>query len=133
MKHLILALCLMASTASADVVIENDLGGSLNRYAREFKAYQKSGERVEIAGRCASACTIYIALPNACIHPEAKLGFHTATAFGLAPSEAGNKWVAQFYPAKLKAKFMGEYSKSLGFTWLRGHEVLAMNPRAKAC
>lgn len=135
MNRLILAVMLALSTPALaePVVIENDLGGSINRYIRKYNEYKASGQRVEIEGRCASACTIYMALPNACIHPDAKFGFHTATAAGLFPSAEGNKWVAQFYPPELRKRFLGQYSKSLGFTWLRGHEVLAMNPKAKRC
>lgn len=132
LKSMILSLCLATTTAHAEV-ITNDLGGSLNRYYREYKKFISSGEIVEIKGRCASACTIFIALPNACIHTDAKLGFHSATAFGLFQSKEGNEWVAKFYPPELRNRFLTKYSNSLGFTWLSGSDVLAMKPKAKPC
>jgi hypothetical protein len=54
------------------VIIENDGGGLpapyINRLIKQ--------EAMEIRGYCASSCTIYLANPNACLHPQAVLLFH---------------------------------------------------------
>jgi hypothetical protein len=57
-------------------IIQWDLGGRVDYYKAASEHYQRSGQWVMIAGRCTSACTLALGLPNVCVWPEAVLGFH---------------------------------------------------------
>jgi len=82
MRGLAAILIALALTGPAHAVtITNDNGGTLEEYWQRWLAYAKSGEWVELRGVCASACTIYLALPNACVGKRSKFLFH-------APSNA---------------------------------------------
>jgi hypothetical protein len=77
-----LAACLwlaLAAPAPA-LVIRNDPGGILGLYADRVAALARSGEHVAVTGRCASACTLILALPAAqlCATSGARFGFHAA-------------------------------------------------------
>lgn len=51
-------------------------GGSVKKFAEDVARYRQSGEQFRITGRCQSACTMFLSLPNVCIEPGAKLLFH---------------------------------------------------------
>lgn len=57
------------------VVIRDDGGGNINEY-RARRVQLAKVARVEIRGRCNSACVIFTTLPNACLGPKARIGFH---------------------------------------------------------
>lgn len=103
------------AAASATVRIADDSGGQIGDYLSKFKALRESGERVEIDGTCASACTMLLGtIPRnrICVTPRAVLEFHSAwdpTASGATPtSEAGNQILWSTYPAQVR-------------TWIRRH------------
>ena len=75
MKKLTMILFL---SACAPAVVENDPGGSLND--RLSMLEELDGRQVEIAGDCASACTLFLSLENVCLRPNARLHFHGPTA-----------------------------------------------------
>lgn len=68
------------------VTIGSDRGGYVIKYALRMLKWRKSGTSLRFAGRCESACTIYLALPSdqTCIVPGASFRFH-------APYGAGTK------------------------------------------
>lgn len=76
-------LCCLALTACAtDHTIRNSDGGYVLEYALQTAKLKASGEPVKILGRCASACTLYLALDNICIGRGAYFMFHAATKPG---------------------------------------------------
>jgi hypothetical protein len=75
----------LASTASANgrnIVVSGDSGGSVLDYAIQAARYEQAGVRVNVAGRCDSACTLYLALPktNICVGEGAYFRFHSPSA-----------------------------------------------------
>jgi len=60
------------------VVIVHDGGGIVSKYAEMAQRYALEGRRIEIKGRCASACTLALTTPNVCVHPEAEVAWHQA-------------------------------------------------------
>lgn len=75
------------------VVVSFDMGGSLQARQTEIRRMRQRGQRVEILGRCYSACTMYLGLPNVCVGPDAVLGFHGPRgAFGTLPQDAFEHW-----------------------------------------
>src|ERR1700745_332237 len=82
--HVVLAsvlLMLGPAPATATVRIANDTGGQIGPYLAKYRALRSSGERVEIDGTCASACTMLLGIiprNRICITPRASLVFHSA-------------------------------------------------------
>jgi hypothetical protein len=67
--------------ASSTVRIGNDGGGQIGAYLAKYRALKVSGERVEIDGACASACTMLLGIiprNRLCVTPRASLVFHSA-------------------------------------------------------
>jgi hypothetical protein len=72
-------------------------GGRTVEFAQDVEKYRRSGEQFRIVGHCQSACTMFLALPNVCIVPSARLLFH-AGAQPIATQRMMNS-----YNAKLRA------------------------------
>ena len=67
--------------ALAVVRIGDDSGGQIGPYLAKYRALRASGERVEIDGACASACTMLLGIiprNHICVTPRASLVFHSA-------------------------------------------------------
>ncbi len=67
----LLAVPVMADTA----VVRNDGGGNVTTYIAT-RAKLAAVDSVRIEGKCFSSCTIFTSLPNACVMPDARIGFH---------------------------------------------------------
>ena len=80
------ALSLMLITTSlsptlATVRITDDRGGQIGEYLSKYHALRENGDRVEIDGTCASACTMLLGViprNRICVTPRAVLAFHSA-------------------------------------------------------
>jgi hypothetical protein len=51
-------------------------GGRTRDFAVDVERHRRSGEEFRISGHCQSACTMFLALRNACVEPSARLLFH---------------------------------------------------------
>jgi hypothetical protein len=62
----------------SSVSIRNDSGGYVISYALKMMKLRESGRLVRFLGRCASACTLYLALPReqTCVSSGATFRFH---------------------------------------------------------
>jgi hypothetical protein len=63
------------------IVLQDQSGGFISGYERLFEVLEASGNKIEIRGRCLSACTLvltYIPKERLCFHKTAWLGFHHA-------------------------------------------------------
>jgi hypothetical protein len=116
-RALAAAILLTITTVSAGstVRIYDDPGGQIGPYLDKYRALRQSGERVEIDGLCASACTMLLgSIPpdRICVTRRAVLEFHSAwnpTASGSqSTSRAGNRLLWTHYPAKIR-------------TWIKKH------------
>lgn len=96
--------------AAWGLVIDADPGGGIVERVQRIERQKEAGERVEIRGVCASACTMH--LSNACVWPDAVLIFHGPTRRSPPLSEAdAARWaavMARHYPPALAAWFMLE-------------------------
>lgn len=104
-KRFVLSVALCCCLASAPlqlfaqaapggpVVVSFDMGGSLQARQTKIRKMRHQGQRVEIRGRCYSACTMYLGLQNVCVDPDAVLGFHGPRgALGALPQDAFEHW-----------------------------------------
>jgi hypothetical protein len=83
------------------VTIMGDRGGEVIRYAIKVKQYEKQGRQVRFAGRCSSACTLYLSLPasQTCIAPGANFGFHKAYGASARGNRTANAFLMRNYPS----------------------------------
>lgn len=58
------------------LIVSYDMGGSIGLRQKNVRKLRRQKRRVEIRGRCFSACTMYLGLPDVCVTPNAVLGFH---------------------------------------------------------
>jgi hypothetical protein len=130
------AMLLMMSLtcAFANVRIYDDPGGQIGRYLAKYQALRASGERVEIDGTCASACTMLLGVVprnRICVTPRATLVFHAAwdpTPGGPAVSNAGTRILWSSYPSDVRKWISRHGGLRTGLIYLRGPELYAMYP-----
>lgn len=95
--------------------IGNDYGGLLVERLAEVDALLDAQTVVEIRGAiCNSACTLYLGLPDVCVTPQVRLGFHgpasMVAGIGLLPSEFErlSQEMARRYPPPVASWFLQE-------------------------
>jgi hypothetical protein len=124
------------AAAAATVRIHDDSGGRIGDYLAKFRALRLSGERVEIDGTCASACTMLLGtIPRnrICVTPGARLVFHSAwdPAGDRTVSADGNRILWSNYPASVRqwiSRHGGLRSQTITLGW---PEVAAMFPTCR--
>lgn len=118
----------------AQIVIRNNDGGTIAAFEKERARLAKSGKTVVLAGYCASACTIFYSLPNACLAKGATLHFHGAKGLPLISEVVGNSRMAKYYRAGVKSEFLADwknYSKPL--KRVTRAQMKALDPAVKFC
>jgi len=125
-----------AATASAGkpIVIHNNRGGNVLQMIQRRNELERSGRPVRITGVCNSACTMLITLPNACLDPDARIGFH-------APRLPGTKIIppivdqlmAMHYRNGIRDRWDAEWRHSLDYHRLSAREYVALDPETRLC
>jgi hypothetical protein len=87
------------------VRIAGDRGGYVVQYALRMLKLQQSGKLVQFAGRCDSACTIYLALPRSqtCISPGASFRFHAPYGAGSRGNHFARMYMLNSYPGWVRS------------------------------
>jgi hypothetical protein len=122
------------SSAFANVRIYDDRGGQIGEYLAKYQALRVSGEKVEIDGTCASACTMLLGVvprDRICVTPQATLVFHAAwdpTPGGPAISNAGTRILWSSYPSDVRKWISRHGGLRSEMIYLRGPELYAMYP-----
>ena len=121
----------------APLIIHNDRGGNVEQRVHQIEQLRKAGTRVQIRGRCDSACTMFLGLPRACVARTARLGFHGPQSqyYGISLSPANfERWsrvMAGYYPPRLRSRFMAEWRQTtMGLHVITGAEAIRMGARA---
>ncbi len=115
------------------LTIRADNGGNIHDYA-DLAATLRNKD-VRIVGVCKSSCTMFLGLPNACVSPDASIGFHGPSSdnqsirhlVGLVDK------IAAHHPPVIAERFRTDWGLTRDFTWLSGAEVLAMDPALRPC
>ena len=148
MKQFILTMVALAFIASCtkpsdsgtitqdatQIVIRNNNGGTIIAFQKERARLAKSGKTVVLSGYCASACTIFYSLPNACLAKGATLHFHGAKGLISISETVGNASLAKYYRAGIKKAFLADwknYTKPL--KRITRDEARALDPEVKFC
>jgi hypothetical protein len=127
-------LAMNVSSAFAAVRISDDRGGQIGDYLDKYHALRESGDRVEIDGTCASACTMLLGViprNRICVTPRAVLAIHSAwtpTSEGEQISSAGNYYLWSNYPPAVRKWIIQHGGLHERIIYLSGPELAAMYP-----
>jgi hypothetical protein len=129
----IILLLLSVVPAAAVFEIHDDNGGQIGAYLAKYHALQASGERVEIDGSCASACTMVLGIVprnHICVTSNASLEFHSAWDAADDPhvTADGNRILWSSYPADVRAWIKRHGGLNSQIIVLRGSALAAMFP-----
>lgn len=112
----------------------NDKGGNVLDMVQRRNELARSGKTVRIRGYCRSACTMLITMPNACLGPWAKIGFH-------APRIAGTTIIPPFvdqimgnyYRNGIRKRWFAGWNRSLNMTVITAREYVRLDPQTRLC
>src|SRR6266403_5592515 len=129
----VVSTLLTVTSASATVIISDDVGGKMQDYTTHFRQLRDSGEPVVIAGTCVSACTMVLGLvpsDRICATHNAVLGFHAAWMFDdsgkRVVSASGTQDLMQTYPASVRAWIARRGGLTPKMMYLRGRDLAAI-------
>lgn len=113
-------------------IIFNDRGGQLISAEADRALLAAWGGRVEIRGKCYSACTMFTTLPNACLGRGAKIGFHGSNV-NMGP--VGNQQMARYLRAGVKERYLAEWQfvPHDEIHVISAQEYVALDPATQIC
>ncbi|SMO79673.1 hypothetical protein [Paracoccus laeviglucosivorans] len=116
------------------IVIWNNKGGNVVKAMQYREKLAASGRRVEIRGYCRSACTIYITLPNACLGPQARVGFHAPRIPNtqIIPPIV-DELMARYYRNGILQKWNGGWNRSIEMHKITAREYVRLDPQTRLC
>ena len=103
-------------------------GGPMAKFDAIIAQYNASGEPFRIEGHCQSSCTMFLAIRNVCVDPNATLLFHAALSAhekDHAPYPARNAHMASHYNAGLRRFVLARhYMDSFTFHAVSGRDII---------
>ncbi|MGC4025511.1 MAG: hypothetical protein QM744_10370 [Mesorhizobium sp.] len=89
-----------ARPSAREFVVKNDSGGYVVAYAMRVAKLKQDKKTLRFAGRCDSACTMYLGLPRnkVCVEPGAYFRFHRPMARSSATVAAATDFLMRSYP-----------------------------------
>lgn len=123
-----------AATAATPIVIQNNHGGNVVQMMAYRSQLASSGRPVEIRGKCNSACTMLTTLPNACLAPDATIGFHAPRIPNtqIIPPIV-DQMMATTYRNGIRARWFSEWRHSLVIQSITAREYVALDPMTRLC
>jgi hypothetical protein len=87
------------------VTIRGNSGGNVAKFALRTARMRREGTNVRFAGRCDSACTLYLGLPRSqtCVSPGAKFRFHAPMARSARTVAAAQRFMYAKYPGWVRS------------------------------
>ncbi|RST87665.1 hypothetical protein EJC49_04275 [Aquibium carbonis] len=81
--------------------VGHDTGGYVIDYALKMRKMERSGRAIRFSGRCDSACTLFLALPEAkaCVSRGAAFGFHLPSGSSAGDNRLAANFMLKTYPA----------------------------------
>jgi len=131
---LALGTVLTPTAFAQTIVVHNDGGGRVDQRANLIRRLQAQRAEVKLQGNyCMSACTMYLALPNVCVDPRTKFGFHGPSSatkgLGLSPAsfEKWSRVMGNHYPEPIRSWYMREgRTITAGFYEFKGRDLINM-------
>ena len=137
MRKYAISIAILASLglgrADAAIRIQEDGGGQIGAYVAKYRALRTAGDRIEIDGTCASACTMLLGIiprNHICVTPRASFIFHSAwdAAGDRAVAADGNRLLWASYPENVRQWIKRHGGLRAGLITLKGPELRAMLP-----
>ena len=91
-----------------------DGGGRVTDYFDQVQAANAAGRGLEIAGVCASACTMKLGARHVCVYRDAELWFHAAHDNYGRVNDLGTRILLRQYPSRIR-------------NWVLNHNAVASN------
>ena len=122
------------ASAPAPIVIRDNRGGNVVQMMAYRSQLAASGRPVEIRGVCNSACTMLITLPNACLAPDASVGFHAPRLPGtqVIPPIV-DQLMATSYRNGIRARWYSDWRHSLTIQKITAQQYVALDPMTRLC
>lgn len=122
----------LALRGADPVVIKNNYGGQIISFEAERARLAEWGGPVEIRGGCASACVIFTTLPNACLGPNAKIGFHRPNVnFGPIGVEQLGKYLRGGIREKWYERW--QFVPNSEMHYISAERYVRLDPQARIC
>ncbi|WP_120442533.1 hypothetical protein [Paracoccus yeei] len=116
------------------IIILNNKGGNVLEAVQYRNRLAASARPVQVRGYCRSACTIYTTLPNACLGPNATIGFHAPRIPGttIIPPLV-DEIMGRFYRGGILRKWNSEWKHSLKMHKISARDYVRLDPQTKLC
>lgn len=124
----------MRGPQGTPIIIRNDKGGNVMQMVARRQRLAASGRPVQIRGVCSSACTMLLSLPNACLAPDASVGFNAPRLPGtqVIPPLV-DQIMAQYYRAGILSRWNEDWKYRLEMTRISGREAALLDPQIRLC
>lgn len=112
--------------------VQDDRGGLVSERQAQIRRLLRNGTRIEIRGSvCLSSCTMYLGVPDVCVLPRTRFGFHGPSDHGKPLSHRQfNYWsqvIADHYPKHLSRWYMQTARHlSKGYYHLTGAQLIEL-------
>lgn len=123
-----------AATTAEPIVIHDNRGGNVVQMIARRNELEASGRPVRISGICNSACTMLVTLPNACLTPDASVGFHAPRLPGttIIPPLV-DQLMAMHYRGGIRARWDAEWRHSLKIQSIGARDYVRLDPQTRLC
>ncbi|WP_405403194.1 hypothetical protein [Paracoccus sp. Ld10] len=120
--------------ADAFIDVWNNRGGNVLEMVQTRQELASSGRTVRIRGYCRSACTILTTMPNACLGPQARIGFHAPRIQGtqIIPPYV-DQIMGNFYRGGIRDRWFGGWNRSMKMQIITAREYVRLDPQARIC
>lgn len=117
---------------SEPYLIHRDGGGQIISAEADRARLMAWGGQVEIRDYCASACVIFTTMPNACIGPNSKIGFHGSNV-NVGP--IGNPQMAKYMRGEVKRMFLTvwQFIPQTEIHWVKARDYVKLDPLVQIC
>ncbi len=129
----VVSTMLTVTSASATMIISDDIGGKMRDYTTRFQQMRDSGEPVIVAGTCVSACTMvlgFVPSDRICVTQNAVFGFHSAWMLDNSGkrvvSVSGTQDLMKTYPASVRTWIARRGGLTPKMMYLRGRDLAAV-------
>lgn len=114
--------------------IMNDSGGNVLQMMQRRNELARSGKKIRIRGYCRSACTMLITLPNACLGPGARIGFHAPRIPNttIIPPYV-DQIMGDTYRGGIRERWYAGWNRSLQMNVISARDYVRLDPQTRIC
>jgi hypothetical protein len=129
------------AATNADIVdrgrfidVENHRGGNVLQMVQLRERLARSGKTVRIRGYCRSACTILTTLPNACLGPKSRIGFHAPRIPNtqIIPPYV-DQIMGNFYRNGIRDRWFGGWNRTMEMQVITARDYVRLDPQSRIC